>query len=87
MSMKLLHININCYFNLNINTFYFSLIQRFIENMKFNVRFEFNRLPMRLQHRACELAIEEGLEHKILFPDRRTVCTEQTSHPVNVQLR
>ncbi|XP_071140956.1 putative helicase MOV-10 [Mytilus edulis] len=64
-----------------------SLIQRFIVNMKFNVRFEFNRLPMKLQHRACELAIEEGLEHKILFPDRRTVCTEQTSHPVNVQLR
>lgn len=64
-----------------------SLVQRFVQNMKFNVRFEFNRLPVKLQHRACELAIEEGLEHKILFPDSSTICTEKTSYQVDGQFR
>ncbi|XP_045165133.2 putative helicase MOV-10 [Mercenaria mercenaria] len=39
----------------------------FIENQKFNVRFVFNRLPIRLQHRACQLACELSLG-EILFP-------------------
>ena len=64
-----------------------SLIQRFVRNMKFNVRFEFNRLPVRLQHRACQMAIKEDLENKILFPDSSTVCNEKTSHPVDEQFR
>lgn len=39
----------------------------FVEKQRFNVRFVFNRLPVRLQHRACQLACELSLE-PILFP-------------------
>ncbi|XP_060087208.1 helicase MOV-10 isoform X2 [Heteronotia binoei] len=39
----------------------------FINNMKFNVTFTFNRLPLRVQHRAVVLAQERQLQH-LLFP-------------------
>lgn len=45
----------------------FSFRKSFIENKAFNVRFVFNRLPTRLQHRACKMACELSLE-PILFP-------------------
>uniref|UniRef100_A0A6J0SIU3 RNA helicase n=1 Tax=Pogona vitticeps TaxID=103695 RepID=A0A6J0SIU3_9SAUR len=43
------------------------LQSKFIKNMKFNVTFTFNRLPLRVQHRAAELAQERQL-HQLLFP-------------------
>ncbi|KAL3851912.1 hypothetical protein ACJMK2_015607 [Sinanodonta woodiana] len=49
-----------------------SLLNMFVNNMKFNVRFVFNRLPLRLQHRACQLAVEEGLQ-RLLFPERSMI--------------
>ncbi|XP_019113691.2 putative helicase mov-10-B.1 [Larimichthys crocea] len=39
----------------------------FISNMKFNVEFEINRYPLRLQHRAVDLAVNHQLE-EVLFP-------------------
>nr|XP_056700824.1 helicase MOV-10 [Euleptes europaea] len=39
----------------------------FIKNMKFDVTFTFNRLPLRVQHRAVFLAQERQLQH-LLFP-------------------
>ncbi|XP_042321796.1 helicase MOV-10 [Sceloporus undulatus] len=43
------------------------LRSNFINKMKFNVSFTFNRLPLRLQHRAAELAKKKQLQH-LLFP-------------------
>ncbi|KAJ8302250.1 hypothetical protein KUTeg_021237 [Tegillarca granosa] len=57
-----------------------SLLRQFVPNMKFNVRFVFNRLPLRLQHRACELAFEESLE-KVLFPKEVVSSSSDTSNP------
>uniref|UniRef100_UPI003AABEA36 putative helicase mov-10-B.1 n=1 Tax=Centroberyx gerrardi TaxID=166262 RepID=UPI003AABEA36 len=42
-------------------------LQHFTEGMKFSVEFTVNRLTMRIQHRAAELASEHGLE-EVLFP-------------------
>ncbi|XP_076845743.1 putative helicase mov-10-B.2 [Brachyhypopomus gauderio] len=39
----------------------------FIDKMKFNVEFTVNRVPMRLQHRAVQLAVQHQLE-EVLFP-------------------
>uniref|UniRef100_A0A9J8CN25 RNA helicase n=1 Tax=Cyprinus carpio carpio TaxID=630221 RepID=A0A9J8CN25_CYPCA len=51
------------------------LLQKFVNNMKFNVEFNINRFPIRLQHRAVELACQHGLGD-VLFPsdkdDRNT---------------
>ena len=44
-------------------------MENFVDKMKFDVRFEFNRLPMRLMHRACSLAEEDKLA-PVLFPER-----------------
>ncbi|XP_070601729.1 helicase MOV-10 isoform X2 [Erythrolamprus reginae] len=43
------------------------LLNIFIDNMKFDVEFTFNRLPLRLQHRAVMLAQKKQLFH-LLFP-------------------
>ncbi|KAL4622450.1 putative helicase mov-10-B.1 isoform X1 [Arapaima gigas] len=43
------------------------LVQNFLENMKFNVEFTLNRFPLRLQHRAVELAVGHDLG-PVLFP-------------------
>ena len=48
-------------------------MSKWIANMKFDCRFVFSRLPLRLQHRAVELAYENSLEH-FLFPTSATVC-------------
>ncbi|XP_051996519.1 putative helicase mov-10-B.1 [Xyrauchen texanus] len=43
------------------------LLQRFLNNMKFDVEFNINRFPIKLQHRAVELAVQHGLGD-VLFP-------------------
>lgn len=53
--------------------FPFSFVSSFVNKSKFNVRFNFNRLPLKLQYRACELAEEEGLE-SLLFPTPSNIC-------------
>ncbi|XP_029428141.1 helicase MOV-10 [Rhinatrema bivittatum] len=44
-----------------------NLMRVFVDNMKFDVTFTFSRLPLRLQHRAVQLAAENHLKD-ILFP-------------------
>jgi helicase MOV-10 len=48
------------------------LMDFWIKDMKFNCRFVFNRLPLRLQHRAIILADEHSLHHDLLFPNPST---------------
>lgn len=60
--------------------FPFSFVSSFVNKSKFNVRFNFNRLPLKLQYRACELAEEEGLEC-LLFPTPSNICT-RTAYPI-----
>ncbi|KAI4888968.1 hypothetical protein NFI96_014931, partial [Prochilodus magdalenae] len=43
------------------------LLAGFIDNMKFQVEFTVNRLMMRLQHRAVQLAVQHKLD-EVLFP-------------------
>uniref|UniRef100_A0A4W3JGP6 RNA helicase n=1 Tax=Callorhinchus milii TaxID=7868 RepID=A0A4W3JGP6_CALMI len=43
------------------------LVSTFIDNMKFNVSFTFNRFPLQMQHRAVKLSREHKLQH-LLFP-------------------
>ena len=57
-----------------------SLRESFIENQKFSVRFVFNRLPLRLQHRACELASELSLG-KMLFPTKDVISKNVVKLP------
>ncbi|XP_078339905.1 putative helicase MOV-10 isoform X1 [Crassostrea virginica] len=54
--------------------FHSSLVTGFINKETFSVRFNFNRLPLKLQYRACELAVEEGLED-LLFPTPCNICS------------
>ncbi|XP_056219431.1 putative helicase mov-10-B.1 [Seriola aureovittata] len=48
------------------------LLQTFISNMKFNVEFTINRFPLKLQHRAVDLATKHQLE-EVLFPSGAAV--------------
>ncbi|XP_060724073.1 putative helicase mov-10-B.1 [Tachysurus vachellii] len=57
------------------------LVQKFIANMKFNVEFSFNRFPLKLQHRAVQLAAKHSLGD-VLFPIHNGV-----EHPVLPKLR
>uniref|UniRef100_A0A672JJX0 RNA helicase n=1 Tax=Salarias fasciatus TaxID=181472 RepID=A0A672JJX0_SALFA len=43
------------------------LLQMFLSNMKFEVEFTLNRFPLRLQHRAVDLAVTHQLG-EVLFP-------------------
>ncbi|NXY76275.1 SDE3 helicase, partial [Glareola pratincola] len=43
------------------------LQKKFVNNLKFDVTFTFNRLPLRVQHRAAALAMQRGLS-SLLFP-------------------
>lgn len=43
------------------------LLDRFVDNMKFNIEFTINRLTLRLQHRAAEFAAKHELG-EVLFP-------------------
>lgn len=44
------------------------LLQSFVNNMKFNVEFTINRFPLKMQHRAVELAVKNQLGD-VLFPN------------------
>ncbi|XP_073707601.1 putative helicase mov-10-B.1 isoform X2 [Garra rufa] len=57
------------------------LLQKFINSMKFDVEFNINRFPIRLQHRAVALAGQHGLGD-VLFPSDKG-----TGHTALPQLR
>uniref|UniRef100_A0A671YUB4 RNA helicase n=1 Tax=Sparus aurata TaxID=8175 RepID=A0A671YUB4_SPAAU len=61
------------------------LLQIFISNMKFDVEFTLNRYPLRLQHRALDLAAKHELE-EVLFP---SVCelNDECVFPSSLRLR
>lgn len=42
--------------------------------MKFNVEFTLNRYPLKLQHRAVDLAVKHQLE-EVLFPSGAAVAS------------
>lgn len=44
-----------------------NLLCKFVDHLKFDVTFTFNRLPLRVQHRAVELAVQNHLKD-VLFP-------------------
>nr|XP_057939838.1 putative helicase mov-10-B.1 isoform X1 [Doryrhamphus excisus] len=50
--------------------FHSKLLDQFIDGMKFSVEFVINRLMLRVQHRAVDLAIKSGLG-EVLFPQRK----------------
>jgi len=52
-------------------------MEMWLPNMKFGCRFVFSRLPVRLQHRAVELADENSLGN-FLFPTPETICSRET---------
>lgn len=47
-------------------------LEKFLSNMKFDVEFTINRFPLKLQHRAVELAPKHQLE-EVLFPSAAAV--------------
>ena len=61
-------------------------MDKFINGMKFNVRFTFNRLPLKLMHRAVVLAEEHSL-NDLLFPSPAVLGTRGTIQPVGTKLR
>ncbi|CAM4628135.1 unnamed protein product [Leuciscus chuanchicus] len=48
------------------------LLQKFVNNMKFDVEFNINRFPLNLQHRAVELAAKHKLDD-VLFPNDKGI--------------
>ncbi|CAN9511896.1 unnamed protein product [Ophioblennius macclurei] len=50
------------------------LLQMFLSNMKFDVEFTLNRFPLRLQHRAVDLAMKHQLG-EVLFPSGAAAAT------------
>uniref|UniRef100_UPI0037E9C988 putative helicase mov-10-B.2 isoform X2 n=1 Tax=Semicossyphus pulcher TaxID=241346 RepID=UPI0037E9C988 len=57
------------------------LLSRFIDGMKFHVEFTVNRLTVRVQHRAAELAATCGLGD-VLFPSERALSLLQPEIPL-----
>lgn len=53
------------------------LLQLFLSNMKFEVEFTLNRFPLRLQHRAVDLAVSHQLG-EVLFPSGAAAATVPT---------
>ncbi|XP_030640613.1 putative helicase mov-10-B.2 [Chanos chanos] len=53
------------------------LLASFIDKTKFEVEFTVNRLPMRLQHRAVQLAAQHGLGD-VLFPTGSMARTQES---------
>uniref|UniRef100_A0A3B4BM13 RNA helicase n=1 Tax=Periophthalmus magnuspinnatus TaxID=409849 RepID=A0A3B4BM13_9GOBI len=47
------------------------LLQTFINNMKFNVEFTINRFPIKMQHRAVELAVKNKLGDVLFMFNRQ----------------
>ncbi|XP_047440152.1 putative helicase mov-10-B.1 isoform X2 [Mugil cephalus] len=50
------------------------LLETFISNMKFDVEFTLNRFPLKLQHRAVDLAVKHQLG-EVLFPSGAAVTS------------
>ncbi|XP_048054939.1 putative helicase mov-10-B.2 [Megalobrama amblycephala] len=48
------------------------LLKMFVNNMKFDVEFNINRFPLKLQHRAVELAVHHKLGN-VLFPSNKGI--------------
>ncbi|XP_050414418.2 putative helicase MOV-10 [Patella vulgata] len=68
--------------------FHKSLSEIVRPDTKFHVRFVFSRLPMCLQHRACELVNKKTSLYKpLLFPTLQDVGTSPLTQPVNTPLR
>jgi len=42
-------------------------MKKFVNDLKFDVTFTFNRLPLQVQHRAAAMAMQKGLD-SVLFP-------------------
>ncbi|XP_070704660.1 putative helicase mov-10-B.1 [Pempheris klunzingeri] len=49
------------------------LLEMFVSNMKFDVEFTINRFPLKLQHRAVDLAVKHQLE-EVLLPSGAAVA-------------
>ncbi|XP_062855111.1 putative helicase mov-10-B.2 [Trichomycterus rosablanca] len=49
-----------------------NLLAMFIDNMEFTVEFTINRVPLRLQHRAVQLAVQHNLK-EVLFPTQSQI--------------
>uniref|UniRef100_A0A7N6FBN5 RNA helicase n=1 Tax=Anabas testudineus TaxID=64144 RepID=A0A7N6FBN5_ANATE len=62
------------------------LLDSFVDYMKFHVEFTINRVTLRLQHRAAELANQYRLE-KVLFPTAPTFVSGQTVLPKHTFFR
>ncbi|XP_078098141.1 putative helicase MOV-10 isoform X2 [Mustelus asterias] len=58
------------------------LLADFLDNMRFNISFTFNRLPLQLQHRAAQLAKDTNLKD-MLFP---TFSDGKCIHPFDRSL-
>lgn len=56
------------------------LLSRFVDGMKFHIEFTVNRLTMRVQHRAAELAASHGLR-EVLFPSAGNLSSLQSELP------
>lgn len=54
------------------------LLKKFVNGMKFDVEFNINRFPLKLQHRAVELAVQDKLGD-VLFPSDKDI--EHTALP------
>uniref|UniRef100_A0A8C5MGK4 RNA helicase n=1 Tax=Leptobrachium leishanense TaxID=445787 RepID=A0A8C5MGK4_9ANUR len=50
------------------------LLQRFLDGMKFDVVFTFNRLPLKVQHRAVQMVKEKAID-QFVFPTRSSNIT------------
>ncbi|XP_070695391.1 putative helicase mov-10-B.2 [Pempheris klunzingeri] len=57
-----------------------ALLDRFVDGMKFNVEFTINRLTLRVQHRAAELAATYGLG-EVLFPSEPAFYSHKPELP------
>ena len=61
------------------------LLDLHVPGTKYAVRFTFSRLPVRVQHRAVELADEHSLD-KVLYPTATTACSMGTIQPLDTPL-
>uniref|UniRef100_A0AAQ5Y6T4 RNA helicase n=1 Tax=Amphiprion ocellaris TaxID=80972 RepID=A0AAQ5Y6T4_AMPOC len=61
------------------------LVQTFISNMKFDVEFTINRFPLKLQHRAVDLAAQHQLG-EVLFPSGVRIYSHFTLRMFNRKL-
>ena len=48
--------------------FYHEFHNRFIDKMRFNIRFTFNRFPLRNMHRAVQYVAENPHMRSVVFP-------------------